>query len=342
LIMDERYRVLETGPDYVFNGGLQVNLNVGESFSVSRSGSYGGSTEFIDFLPLAVGGFGFAVQGPMGAFIGTAVGGTISKILKPLSVKNSSSLSNSDGTSVSQSTYLVAQIAKFNVQLTKYEHCRVFHLDADTSESLFYELQKSTFWFNPNFSKSEGAIRDALNRGIFVCDGKPVNESIKVPEDYFYFTQHFTEGDMLDQADLLNAPWLLSLRGDRDFGTFLNAIEAHEGISLSRYNWKSLLSWAGVDATPKPRRVGWPLEQMAETYRNTLPSFPGFYTILPKDDQLTTFPIDNRHIEISDNPENDSNKSELVCSKECAQGLPPPNSNPGSSLAPVPHGQHYP
>jgi hypothetical protein len=53
-----------------------------------------------------------------------------------------------------------------------------------------------------------------VNRGIMVCDGteQRPEKGIKMPESYYYFTQHFTEGDMLDQADLLNHPWLLQLR----------------------------------------------------------------------------------------------------------------------------------
>jgi hypothetical protein len=192
------------------------------------------------------------------------------KAIKPLKLSIGNSLSSSDGTSVSQSTYLVAQIAKFNVELKKYERCRIFKFDGDFTDTLSSRLSLSP------------QAKRLLARGLFVCQGALNDKSNRphaVEETYFYFTQHFTEGDMLDQADLYNHPWLLSLRGVREFAVFTDTIKAQEVVSLSNFG--------GGLVNPQSRGLAWPLGHMAKTYRQILPSFPGLYTVLKPSEHIT-------------------------------------------------------
>lgn len=308
IALDKKLRVFQTGPHYTFRGGLQMNLNVGNSFSVSRGNSRGGGADFTDLLNGLVGGtIGEMVGGPVAARYGILAGFAI----KPYSFKSSDSMSDSNGTSVSAQTYLASQIAKFEVELMEYEQCRIIRLNPAL---LNYSV--TTPWRSsipilgrpePNaetligpdrkMENSNGeSLEHLFSRGIMVCTGDrkiEVGTGKKVPEDYYYFTQHFTEGDMLDQADLLNHPWLLSLRGDRDFGAFITAINAQEDVTWKGYS-KGML---GKDLVAK---ADWPLDKLTNTYKTITPSFPGIYTEVPEEDKITPFPIGNRVINVDE------------------------------------------
>lgn len=201
-------------------------------------------------------------------------------------------MGDSEGTSISAQTYLVTQIAKFDVELKQYEKCRIFRLNPNVLGSGI-SMFDSVVGADAKMKTVDGTktLGGILNRGIMTCDGVAQTEAIKVPENYYYFTQHFTEGDMLDQADLLNHPWLLSLRGDRDFGNFIRAINAQEDLSWEHY-------YKGAVGLEPPRPVDWPLKHLANTYRSITPSFPGIYTVLPENERITSAPVNNRIIKI--------------------------------------------
>jgi hypothetical protein len=264
LSADRKLRVFKTGQDgdsYIFLGGLQLNLNVGQSFSVGRSDSWSFGIEATDFI--AWGG-----RNPVTALAATA--------FKPFNLKYGTTMSRSDGTSVADSTYLVAQIARFKVRLDEYEQCMVLKLHPGfLAEEGYLQFTKKHF---DAFIKSQGFL---------VCEGMHRTDPRYVKEDYYYFTQHFTEGDMLDQADLYNHPWLLALRGQRDFGTFLHAVRAQEVLSFKNFA-------EGAMPGGKLRNIGWPLEQMLGVYKQITPSFPGFYTVLDENEEMTQFPLERR------------------------------------------------
>jgi hypothetical protein len=312
IIVDKKYRIFKTGTDYTFKGGLQINLNVGNQVSISRGSSKSAGTEVIDYLDTLVGaGLGWLVGGPLGAIIGgvSAVpgqkivqseskkyGGTIGAIvggmaIKPISIKPSESIGDSEGTSISAQTYLVGQIAKFDVELQEYEMCQVLRLSPSVMNQPWYISWAANV--DPKLRNQAGAtLEHLISRGVLVCDGTKTERSIRVPEDYFYFTQHFTEGDMLDQGDLLNHPWLMSMRGDRDFGVFIRLMNAKEDTSWIRF-------YKGAVGYEKPRDPDWPLEKLASVFKATTPTFPGIYTLLsPEEHTITGFPIGNRMIVI--------------------------------------------
>ena len=281
IALDYKLRVFKTGQaddSYVFLGGYQMNINVGQSFSVGRSDSYsvGWGVEATDLVG-AAGGF----TGALGRLGVTGSGrlsdsiAPLSSAIKPLSLKLSggTSVSSSDGTSISESTYLVAQIAKFRVRLDEYERCVGLEFSAGFTKSL--EIM-DVMSYVPE--------RDGAVPRLFVCEGERMTDPRFVDEHYFYFTQHFTEGDMLDQADLYNHPWLLALRGTRDFGSFVGLVRKQESISAV----SAVRNWF----TKKDRSIDWPLAHMRESYRRITPSFPGFYTVLDADEGLTEFPLE--------------------------------------------------
>jgi len=281
IYFDEKLRVFKTGEaddSYVFLGGYQMNINVGQSFSVGRSDGYSWSAgvEGTDFVGTAGGvAGGLGRLGVAGMTTASNAISPISNLLKPFSIKAgvSTSLASSDGTSISESTYLVAQIAKFRVRLDEYERCLVLNFSKEFMRTL--ELQ-GVISYNPRLY---GNVRS-----LFVCEGVRHSKPRYIDEMYFYFTQHFTEGDMLDQADLYNHPWLLALRGFRDFGSFISLIRKQESISF----WETTKNIF----TTKQRSVDWPLAHLRDTYKKIVPSFPGFYTVLNSSEGLTEFPLE--------------------------------------------------
>ncbi len=273
---DRKLRVFKTGQDkdpYIFLGGMQLNLNVGQGFSVSRSQGYNWSAgiELFDMI------------GPLkgAGVISKAGSDTAGALLKPLSLKTGygESFSSSDGTSIADSTYLVAQIAGFKVRLDEFERCVNIRLGSDYARNINYGLRAGL----NSFLHMNRRILD-LSRGVMVCEGKMNERPRQVKESYFYFTQHFTEGDMLDQADLYNHPWLLALRGQRDFGVFLNRIRGQEPITVGNFV-KGI--WTG-----RERKLDWPLDHMLAVYKHVTPAFPGFYTELREGETGTELPLE--------------------------------------------------
>ncbi len=289
LIHDIKLHVGKTG-GYTFLGGLNLNINVGESFSVGSSYSWSGSLELTDFIG-TMAGFSKAsfLGGPSG---GLATGlGYGSNAIKPFSLKLGSSLSESEGTSVSESTYLVSQISKFELDLLSYERCAVIRLSDSAIQYLARAWGDNKILRTIGLSTADFAKEKTLrlvSRGNMVCEGKggfANNTPKRVKEMYFYFTQHFTEGDMLDQADLYNHPWLLAMRGVRDYTMFVKKIRAQETASLKNYVSK-------VTGLADPRRMAWALGHMFGLYKNKLPSFPGFYTQLEPHEDIAAFPLE--------------------------------------------------
>lgn len=298
LIHDIKLHVSKTG-EYTFLGGLNLNFNVGESFGVGTSYNWSAGFEWMDLLGSLAGttkGIGDIASNAGKAGVKSAadrVGSRASlgsSIIKPLSLKVGSSMGSSEGTSVSESTYLVSQLAKFELKLMSYERCAVVGLSDDAIRTLAGELGDTSLGraiglTSINFT-DEKVLR-VLHRGLMVCEGsEKKNKPIDVKEIYFYLTQHFTEGDMLDQADLYNHPWLLAMRGVRDFTMFVKKIRAQDTVSFGNFT-------DSVLGTGEKHKVAWALEHMASLYKNKLPSFPGFYSLLDKQEDIAAFPLES-------------------------------------------------
>ncbi|MGE4132219.1 MAG: hypothetical protein AB7F86_11315 [Bdellovibrionales bacterium] len=289
---DRKLRVFKTGQDgtsYTFLGGLQLNINVGQGFSVGRSQGYnwgwsvGGGIDAVDFL------------GPAKAMnmVSKAGGEQMGNWMKPLSLKAGvgagygEGFSSSNGTSVSDSTYLVAQIAGFRVRLDEYERCHVASFSNQNGLEIVNRLNRLIYYKKKN-------QEPVVPRGMVICEGVHQTEPKQIKESYFYFTQHFTEGDMLDGADLYNHPWLLALRGQRDFGRFLARIRKQESLTLGNFV-KGV--WNG-----STRQLDWPLAELSAIYRQVKPSFPGFYTVLEEGEGGTPFPLEKEASMVDTDP----------------------------------------
>jgi hypothetical protein len=270
LIHDIKYRVEQTG-DYLFLGGLNLNINVAESFSMGWNNSWSSGFEVSDVIGMV-------------ATFGSKLFGFVAK---PFSAKYSTSMSNSTGTNIAESTYLVSQVAGFQLDLMSYEKCAIARL----SDQAVRDLRG--YWEGWGIMKKVGAeafdfddspTLSAFRTGYFVCEGstKKENPTERIEETYFYFTQHFTEGDMLDQAELYNHPWLLAMRGWRDFAVFIDKIRAQE--VADKWNFAS-----GLLGFEEQRKRGWALEHLRDVYAGVFPSFPGYYTKLDPHEDITAF-----------------------------------------------------
>ncbi len=314
---DRKLRIYNTG-DYSFMGGMQLNFNVTYSFGVSRSSSTSASLDYLSFGKQLLG-----IAGPVGA--------AVLAITRQVDLKQSQSLGESRGTSVSEQTYLVGQIAKFSIPLKEWENCVVLRLRPEVVQAIAQDMHDwsaredapveaggvpllgvkiirnallSRMLGNGQDPATNDRINAVFTRGIFVCDGvhskteELKDGTVKIGKDieelYFYFTQHFTEGDMLDQADLYNHPWLLSLRGLRDFSAFVQLIRAQEVAGLR--NFVDTL----VGKNPKSDGPAWALDHMANVYKSILPSFPGLYTVLEEREGVDFFPLKSKKFSLRD------------------------------------------
>lgn len=331
LIHDVKYRVEKTD-NYTFLGGLNLNFNVGVGFSTGWSGSWSVGFDPSDWVGSTLSLAGYKVAA---AFI------------KPVSIKTGESMSNSSGTSVSESTYLVSQIAKFGLDLVAYEKCAVLRISESGVKNILKDIQNGPDYDVPesvvkygwkngpgkhvltSMTKDEWArfeaegqasLVDRLRRGLFVCEGdQRKNNPVKhVEEMYFYFTQHFTEGDMLDQANLYNHPWLLGLRGMRDFLTFVAKIRAQEIVNVPNFlrgldgsvtefvrGSRATMPASGKrvsvfgDEDPENGTRVWALDQMSHVYKNTMPSFPGFYSLVNNSEDISAFLLQQSRSELT-------------------------------------------
>ncbi len=299
LDIERKYKIKETGR-YYYLGGKSLNITLGQQANISHKVNSDKSYK-VDI-------------------------GYIKKYLPPLIVGSNYSYSRSEGFSennglnIQQATFLVMQNAEFDIELKKYEQCLVVKWDDN-----FLKENKYIFFQNPmlNPAKDSGLtvngepyndyIIKKLLEGLMVCSGNIEEEPIAVRETYYYFTQHFIEGDMQDRANIHNHPWLLSLRGVRELEAFLiSTLSRHdvEGPKPEKYIQAEELTGMGklfasdlaaenLNGTSykhikKFKRNKWPLSQLIRTYRKISPTFPGLYTQLNKREyEITQWPWKN-------------------------------------------------
>ncbi len=258
--------------DYLFLGGKSLNLNVGSDFSLS----YGESMSFGATVKVDPLGWIKAIPSKVASIVGGIFG-------FDFSWKAGESASYKQGTAVSSGTYLVMQRATFDIQFKKFRRCIELRIRPS-----FFEKYRS---FERYFSKMKKQQKFlALTEGVFICDGKVESSDEYFRERYYYFTQHFTEGDMLDKGNLVNAPWLLALRGEREYSNFVtllkaNPVENTEAPRLPHQYIDTFLQNPGLVHSAKRKVVNiaeLPLSQINEAYLRVLPTFPGVYIIRPK------------------------------------------------------------
>lgn len=246
LSFDRRYRVLETGT-YQHLEGKNLNLNVGYEFVVEQGKvlntstglSINGSVSPLDKVPFVSAGFSASNDVSKSEF---------SQVAR--------------GSAVSAATFLVVQQATMEIELRKFERCFTSSIMPD----LFNDFQASDLTIKEGKQVSDTDILKILQKGVMVCEGRYNQVPEKVIENYYYLTQHFTAGDMLDDGNLLNHVWLLPLRGTPDFNKFMTLVNA-KPIGKNG------------EVIEEEDRYSYPNIRLRSNYNHVLPSFPGLYTV---------------------------------------------------------------
>lgn len=257
VFMERKYKVLQTGK-YRYKGGKSLNLNVGANFTVNYNQALAWSQSF----------------NPLGPLNGIPVVGSV---LSPFALRigHEETRSRGNGTSVSEQAFLVMQQATMDLELVNYERCLLLRPNPSLGEQLVMFLPIN----RRNMSDEEKRFVLEATRGTMICKGAAEDKITPIRERYYYFTQHFTEGDQLDSSDIYNHPWLLALRGVRDFRAFavlLKAVPANNKFE------------------PVVKEEAWSLQHMMNTYRGVHPTFPGLYTILEEAEEKPEYPFEDR------------------------------------------------
>ncbi len=312
VILERKVRAYRTTNRYVYRGGKSLNINLSANFTLSSSFGVKTSTT-ANFKPWewAKDTFGDVLESiPVVGPIGKNIVGAFSV---SRSNARDEAAGRTQGLSVSSGTFLVNQQATFDIELGEYERCLVVRLHPAFIKDF---ISRDNLITNRTFIKdSFNEDEDIAAQGVLICSGNRERECLPVKERYYYFTQHFTEGDMLDTADLHNHPWLLQMRGFRDFQTFTAMIGAREVGYIDNNKWiNDVMSQIASDAasfklqgsqvqnmTPQfevanqSSDINWPLDELSRTYFEVLPTFPSFYTFMNEesDDKLLDWPYRN-------------------------------------------------
>ena len=293
-------RVLDTSNRYIYRDGKTLNYSVGTSFSLSNSFGVNRGMKFdpLESLEKLSGAVGGRAGDAANKFIGVA-GGMVN-----FAWAQNENVSRSNGTSVSDGTTLSAQISTLDIELSEWEKCVTVRFDAKYYREAIESLVRNDGAAVGYDTKFISGI------GYMMCSGDhdkmdDLNEGkqLRVRERYYYLTQIFNEGDMQDPQSLANHPWMLQIRGVRDFAIFQAALKKPE----RELNWWSMYGYArndlvsmaqlGADQRHNDRSsmeiVNYEdeakaLQMMKEAYVQSLPTFPGLYQFSDSPDDLVT------------------------------------------------------
>lgn len=306
-VVERRVRVLETSNKYLYKDGKTLNYSVGTSFSTGHAMNVnrGYKLDPLEVLEKATGNLGGSKSGFFSSLLGS-VSGMIN-----FQWGVGESLGVSDGTSVGENTTLAAQISTLDIEISKWEKCTVVRFD----ENFIFD-GLSRHYSPANFIQPR---KDIQGLGVFMCSGdediyddlNPVaHQPLRVRERYFYLTQIFNEGDMQDSGALANHPWMLQLRGMRDFGRFEKVLKkpTKEVSWLSAFEYMGRDLWSalqfGSDQRYKDQSsmqvvnrddVAKALDLMSDSFQRVLPTFPGMYTFSDTPyDTVTGWPTTNK------------------------------------------------
>ncbi|MBY0384374.1 hypothetical protein K2X05_04375 [bacterium] len=298
VIVERRVRILETSNRYLYKDGKTINYSVGTGFSISHSMSAnrGYKMDPMEVLEKTAGSINsfFGKSGKTLGKISGATNGVLGSISGMVNFQwgVGESLSVSDGAYVGENTTLATQISTLDIELAKWEKCIVVRFD----ETFLASSIDRNFMTNALMSPSD----DIQAMGYFICSGDQDTEDDQVPgqplrvrERYFYLTQIFNEGDMQDPGALANHPWMLQLRGMRDFGRFEKKLKE----PAKEVTWWSALEYMGRDLysavtlgsdnrlnqsssmqVVNRNDVAKALDYMSASFDRVLPNFPGMYT----------------------------------------------------------------
>ncbi len=288
-------RVKEIG-DYHYQDGQTLNFNIYSGFNLN----YGETiSRGVSINPLKwIKQIGSMVGGMVGGTVGSTIAGNALGVINDtitFTTNGSTSNGYTLGSSVSSGIYLAMQQAQLGIKFNVVEKCASIRFNS-------FFLEKSDVIKKLENNLDENRLHKAVTEGIFICKGEDEQINEYYSEKYYYFTQNISDTDLLDHDDLQNYPWLLALRGERDYVNFVslikgsrNQVSAREmqtdlfGIAKHKYKIDGGVKWyfdnrKEIEASyiaKDSNLANDPIDQLTKTYEQVAPTFPGIYTMGP-------------------------------------------------------------
>jgi hypothetical protein len=282
---DRKLKIYQTS-SFEEMGGVSLNLNTNTNFTINRGESYS-KTQALSFN-IGVSAslkFGDRLKDMMkaipvvGAFVVPEAQANIG-LNKSWSWADSQFSNVSQGMNYADGLLMVSQQKYINVAFSRFERCTILKMTPQFVEEmgLIDYLQKAQYRYR-GLTLQESL--SAITRGVMICSGDIEDDETWFRESYYYFTQHFVEGDLLDSADPKNHPWLLTLRGLNDYRKFISNFS---DLRTHEERMEHPLGNPNGLITPRevPTEFGMgerPIKALEEAYRATNLSSPGFYTV---------------------------------------------------------------
>lgn len=307
LDIEQKIRTEKIGK-YFYRGGKSQNINVGSSFTYNYNKNFSES-------------WGYGYNKSLGLKISALDLGEVQGDIK---WSNSQANLQGNGIVVGTATYLAMQKVEIELIITSYRSCVTMSYSKAFIENkrVIDKLKKVFKLRTSNENKediSELDILKDLRSGIMICTDIQ-NKDLPIRENYYYFTQHFTEGDIQDAGDIFNHPWLLIVRGASDMWRFIdlikaqpysNMLKAKETKGSNESLWSKIKAGVlrsfnfYVPSTDSPSKEDspwskltsgvlrnfnvygpvvdsptWPLDQLSQAYESVIPSYPSIHSMM--------------------------------------------------------------
>ena len=245
--MDRIVRVVESdGGQFVPGQQPTLSFSLGADVGFGRSAGKNVSWSPIAFPEKVISAV--PIVGPVFSAVWGALG---------LSASMSRGATGTEGTHFGSGTTLTMENVGLDIKATRYETCAAIRIDPS-----YWESRRSRL----GTSLTDEKLNQTLSRGVLICSGIEATTPLAVHENFYSFAQGALDGTSLDKGDIGNLPWLIALRGTRDYVTFLDFIQAKNGLK----NDSNIVIDIG----------GYPMSQLAKAYghyRSHVGSQPGFY-----------------------------------------------------------------
>lgn len=261
-----------------FLGGKTVNFDLGSKKSIEFKEAFVIGAELatgVELNPLA---WLSSISSALGDFISGSVSYSVAG-------SSESEYAHGEESEANSGTYLAMQRASFDIAFKDPLPCVEIRLNQKSAKALY----KLLIQYQDTISADLGALAE----GLLLCSqAEKVDEPNKTyREHYYYFAQHFTEGHMLDDGSLLNHPWLLGLRGVRDYTRFVELLSLKPSTKRRSINgvtefFSSSTGW--ILDNPELIKEGamsenplseLPLDQISGAFDGVMPSFPGIFVL---------------------------------------------------------------
>ncbi len=132
----------------------------------------------------------------------------------------------SKGFQVASGKVIHMEQKELRITMKKYEDCAIVRVRPDF---LAKTSSLQVGWMD-NLLGGGGRGEMLALRGLLICGGFVNTQPLSFTERYYTFGSPTGEQNMLDQRDPSNLPWLLSMRGQRDYAYFLMLLSGDRDI----------------------------------------------------------------------------------------------------------------